>query len=565
MVVIRAWTWATSLFGFVLLAAPGDPARAQAPLADAPGASAPSTAASKPATTVEQLAERLRAMEEMNQNLARELESTKREHQEQMGRILERFEALQARPDADGLEPEPAEPDIGEAPSSNGDGRDDVSFDPVPDYTEGQFAPFTPAPGYRSSDIKSGGKRALRGVFGPGFQFQTKDEEYRLQIHYESQIEARIWSQSDQTPANSGIFLPRQRIFFSGNITKPVEYELAVNRGSGGTFNLLNAFINLHFNDRFQFRFGRFFTPLPYDQYAISNYWLPTPERSLFTTNLSLNRQFGLMAWGYLFDKRLDYAAGVFNGSRNSFESLDNGVDFVAYFNARPFQQSEALEFARFLNVGSSVAFGRQDQSPVPLSFRIGGGSPNTDSPGAGTTPFLILNRDVVERGDRLLGSVHAAYFNRGLSLIGEWQYGYGSYASAARPSGDPVPFSGFYVTGGYFLTGEHVEQRSRLYPKRPLIPTKKGGARGIGAWELVARASELRLGEQIFSSGFADPNLWSNRAATTEVGVNWYWNEYMKIYGFWLHGEFGDPVLYRPGGLQKSADMFWLRFQLYF
>ena len=107
--------------------------------------------------------------------------------------------------------------------------------------------------------------------------------------------------------------------------------------------NLLNAYINLHFDDRFQFRIGRFFTPLPYDQYAISNYWLPTPERSIFTTNLSLNRQIGLMGWGYLFDKRVDYAAGIFNGSRNSFESLHNGVDFVGYLNARPFQESESL------------------------------------------------------------------------------------------------------------------------------------------------------------------------------------------------------------------------------
>ena len=138
-------------------------------------------------------------------------------------------------------------------------------------------------------------------------------------------------------------FLPRQRIFFTGNITKPIEYELAINRGSGGTINVLNAFINVHFDDRFELRLGRFFTPLTYDQYAISNYWLPTPERSLFTTNVGLGRQIGVMAWGYLFDKRLDYAAGVFNGSRNSFESLNNALDFVAFLNTRPFQQSESL------------------------------------------------------------------------------------------------------------------------------------------------------------------------------------------------------------------------------
>ncbi len=175
---------------------------------------------------------------------------------------------------------------------------------------------------------------------------------------------------------------------------------------------------------------------------------MPTPERSIFTTNVGLGRQFGLMGWGYLFDKRLDYAAGIFNGSRNSFESLNNGVDFVAFLNTRPFQESESLEFARFLNLGTSVALGHQDQSPVPVAFRIGGSSPNADVPGFGTTPFLILNPGVIERGDRLLGSVHTAYFYKGLSLIGEWQYGYGSYASFAHPSSAQVPFSGFYVVG---------------------------------------------------------------------------------------------------------------------
>ncbi len=328
---------------------------------------------------------------------------------------------------------------------------------------------------------------------------------------------------------------------------------------------MLNAFINIHFDDGFEVRFGRFFTPLFYDQYAISNYWMPTTERSLFTTNLSLNRQFGLMGWGYLFDKRLDYAAGIFNGSRNSFESLHNGVDFVAYLNTRPFQESESLRFARFWNLGTSVAVGPQDQAPVPVAFRVGGGSANADIPGAGTTPFLILNRNVVERGNRLLGSVHMAYFYKGLSLLGEWQYGYGGYATTAQPSSTLVPFSGFYVTAAYFLTGEHVERRTRVSPRRPLIPTNRGDHRGPGAWEIVARVSELRLGENVFTAGFADPNLWSNSALATELGLNWYWNEYTKVYIFWLHSQFGDPVEYRPGGFQKTADMFWLRFQLYF
>jgi phosphate-selective porin OprO and OprP len=544
----------------LLAPAPRAWSQAQVPPGPAPRESPVAPAAAP--ITVEQLAERLSAMEQMNRKLSEELERTRREHGEQMRLILEKVGELSGNAGPRNAATAPGPANGAAAPPAERPLTVDADT-PVPDYTEGQLGPESSATGFPLPNVPGLKRMPLKGSFGPGFQLETDDERFRLQVHYESQIEARIWEQSDQVPANSGIFLPRQRIFFNGNITKPIEYEFSINRGLGN-LNLLNAYVNVHFDDRFEFRIGRFFTPLPYDQYAISNYWLPTPERSIFTTNVGLNRQFGAMGWGYLFDKRLDYAAGVFNGSRNSFESLNNGVDFAGYLNARPFQESDSLPFARFLNLGSSVAFGRQNQAPVPSSFRIAGGSPTADVPGPGTVPFLILNRDVIERGDRLVGSVHAAYFHKSLSLIGEWQYGYGGYALPGRPS-TQVPFAGFYVTGAYFLTGEDVERRTRLIPLRPLIPTTKGGRRGLGAFEVVTRVSEFHLADRIFTAGFADPDLWSNSAITTEVGLNWYWNEYIKVYMFWLHGEFGDPVQFRPGGSQLTSDMFWLRFQLYF
>ena len=160
----------------------------------------------------------------------------------------------------------------------------------------------------------------------------------------------------------------------------------------------------------------------------------------------------------------------------------------------------------------------------------------------------------MIERGDRLLGSVHAAYFYKGLSLIGEWQYGYGGYAFAGHPASVQVPFSGFYVVGGLFpdRRGGRAAEQGHAAAARSSRPGKAAPI-GPGAWELVTRVSELRLGEKIFTSGFADPNLWSNQAVTTELGLNWYWNEYIKMYMFWLHGEFADPVAVPPGRLAED------------
>ena len=125
---------------------------------DDPTAKPPSTANPAPAarsaspqpapTSMEELAARLRAMEEMNKKLADRLEKTTIEHNEQMKQILEKYADLSKRL----REGKEGEGQVGvdqvavSAPTNNGQVADQGS--PVPDYTEGQFAPFMPAPGY---------------------------------------------------------------------------------------------------------------------------------------------------------------------------------------------------------------------------------------------------------------------------------------------------------------------------------------------------------------------------------------------------------------------------------
>ncbi len=236
--------------------------------------------------------DRLQAVEETNRRLADELKRTKLEHKEEMRQILERLGA-QSQPSPTG-EGTPrgymGNPAAG-APLPDGSQPAERGT-PVPDYYSFEVEPGPAEPRYRISNITSPRKIPLKANFGPGFQFQTEDEEFRLQIHVLSQVEARVWGNGGQTPPNGGFFFPRQRFFFNGRITKPVEYVFSINRGLN-SIDLLDACLNFHPTERFQVRLGRYMTPLTYDQFAIRPMWLPTPERSLFTTNLGLNRQIG--------------------------------------------------------------------------------------------------------------------------------------------------------------------------------------------------------------------------------------------------------------------------------
>jgi phosphate-selective porin OprO/OprP len=179
----------------------------------------------------------------------------------------------------------------------------------------------------------------------------------------------------------------------------------------------------------------------------------------------------------------------------------------------------------------------------------------------AASVPFLAFNPTVHEQGARALWELHAAYYYGGLTLLGAWQSGYEGYAKTGA-SPDRIPINGWFVQAGYLLTGETIRDRTLIDPLRPF--DLRSGRFGLGAFEVTARYSELDLSSRVFTAGLADPNLWTNRADMTDVGFNWYMNKFMKIYFDWEHSVFAQPVFFRPGGLQKTSDLFWLRFQVY-
>ncbi len=135
------------------------------------------------------------------------------------------------------------------------------------------------------------------------------------------QLDARIYANSNQEYASSGIFNPRTRIYFEGNVTKSLSYEFSFQQ-TYATLNLLDSYLNYRFSDGFQLRLGRYKTPFTYEWYRVHIWHLLAPERSLFATNFEGNRRFGLMGHGSLLDNRLEYAVGSFDGQRNGYHEL---------------------------------------------------------------------------------------------------------------------------------------------------------------------------------------------------------------------------------------------------
>ena len=541
-----------------------------APAQDTGVPNPPTTASPAPkpdptAPTADALLERLRKMEERLDRVGRQNEQLSRENQQlgQQYRELLR-EVRGSRPSTEaaaggGAAAGAGRRDQGGPNPSAGGGSKTSGGDPT---TTG-----------RAQEVGNPrrGKLPLKAVYNwddDGFVFSTADDEVTLGIRAMTQLDARIYDPPNQSPVSGGFYNPRTRVYFEGHFTRPIQYEFSF-QNFYDTVQLLDAYINFNYDPRFQIRIGRYKTPFTYEFYRIHVWHLLSPERSLFASNYEGNRRFGLMAWGSVFQQRLEYAVGTFDSQRNSLQPFNNRQDVMAFLNFKPFYNREEGAWLRDLQVGGSVDAGNEDQPLNPAVLRTGLGSPSgaainsSAAVNSAGVPFLAFNQGVMERGLRALWELHAAYYHGGLSLIAAWDGGYESYAlgNAGRP--DRIPIGGWFVQAGYIITGETLRDRTLIEPLHPF--DLRPGRFGLGAIELTARYSLLDLNSRVFTAGLADPNLWTNRADMTDVGFNWYLNKFVKVYFDWEHAMFAQAVFDRPNGRQKTNNLFWFRFQVYF
>jgi phosphate-selective porin OprO and OprP len=401
-----------------------------------------------------------------------------------------------------------------------------------------------------------------------GFHLDTQDKEFTFGITGMTQLDGMLYSRP--TPGintSGGFYNPRSRIYFEGHATKPISWEFSF-QNFYDTVQLLDAYVNFNYDPRFQVQIGRYKNPFSYEFYRIHIWDLIEPERSLWAVNYEANRRFGLMAHGVLLDERVEYALGSFDTQRNTFQPFNSHQDFEAFLNFKPFYTREEGFLLRNLQFGGSVDVGTENQSPVPAVLRttISPGPATINSPAATNAaelPFLAFGPNVLERGSRSLWEAHLAYYYEGLSLVTALEGGHEAYANGPAVPPLHVPINGWFVQGGYLLTGETIRDRTNIQPLRPF--DLREGHRGPGAWELTARYSQLDLDSRVFTAGLADPNLWSNHAKKVDAGLNWYMNQFVKVYFDWEHTIFSKPVLSTGGHFREQNDLFWVRTQVFF
>jgi phosphate-selective porin OprO and OprP len=279
-------------------------------------------------------------------------------------------------------------------------------------------------------------------------------------------------------------------------------------------------------------------------------------ERAL-PTDLVPSRDVGFQFHGSIFE-RLGYAAGIFNGTGDARVSGNSDFEDDKAFAGRlflePFKRSEAASLKGFgIGAGSSYEH-MQTTNVAGLPNTTGGTLPGYAT--VGQQQFFAYNPTfgntaTAKAGVAALGAhwrlVPQAYYYYGaLGILAEYAI---SDQQVERTGAAPftsahLRHTGWQVSAGWMLTGESASYSGGVTPKHAFNPSKAGW----GAWQVVARYSELNIDPSTFPL-YADPETSAQSAQEWSVGVNWWLNRNVRVNGSFSHTEFDGG-----GGLGRTA-----------
>jgi len=136
-----------------------------------------------------------------------------------------------------------------------------------------------------------------------------------------------------------------------------------------------------------------------------------------------------------------------------------------------------------------------------------------------------------------------------------------GEYVCAmvdSKAAGDP-DFSGFYLKGSWFLTGETRPYQkktgvfSRIKPRRNFTGNFGDGP---GAWEASVRFSNLDLSDSRVDGG---------KITTLSLALNWYLNPNTKVMFNYVHAWADRNGATAATNYDGEGDIFQMRFQVDF
>ncbi len=387
-----------------------------------------------------------------------------------------------------------------------------------------------------------------------GLRFESWDGNFKLKVggrinndwffmDEEDDIKNAIGDQVDSTEQR------RVRFYMAGTIYENIGYKLSFD-WEGGSANLKDAYMELKKVPLFgNIRVGQMKEPFNLEMMNSGKY-ITFLERGLNNAFVP-KRNTGLRVYNHALEKRLSWSTGIFRNDDDFGNSEGNRRTEGGYSISGRVTGLSWYEDGGAKLIHTGISYSHQ----------------NAFAEGTEETGFRFSSRPEVHNADKFVDTGRFAadsanLYNPELAIV----YGPFSFQSEytftdvnLKRDTEPNPhFSGYYVYGSYFLTGEHRKYKRGKGRFGRLTPDKNFSwerGKGKGAIELAARYSELDLSDQGVNGG---------RMQDTTLGVNWYLNPNTRVTMNYVHSNV-DRLVDTTQLDSDGADMVAIRFYIDF
>ena len=413
-----------------------------------------------------------------------------------------------------------------------------------------------------------------------GFSFGSADGKNEIKFRGLVQADHRHYSEGandvrDRSRNRAGLLgadgfndaedtslLRRVRPTIEGKIAGKYGFRFTPEFG-GGSASVVDAYIEANLNPAFNVRAGKFKSAVGLERLQGGGD-IKFIERSYVTNAILPNRDLGVSVYGDIFDKKVNYNFGIVNGVADG-GNISTGTEYngereyTARLFTTPFIDSDSVLAGLGFGIGGTYTDFTGEQNlnwtDTASADATRNGLPSYVTNGQQT--FFRYGANAVADGKRVRISPQASYYNGSFGLITEYARVNQDVSLTARNDGgvtnDALAFlpgthkklshDAWQIAASYLLTGEDASFKG-VKPKND-FDLDKGG---WGAWELVARYSEINLDDDTFknrlgqfagenrtganaiNSAYADPTKSAKSAKSWTAGVNWYLNSNAKI-----------------------------------
>jgi len=357
-----------------------------------------------------------------------------------------------------------------------------------------------------------------------------------------------------QTPIGAGTELRRARLKMYGTLWSDWDYKLEVNFDNNGNTSVTDGWIRYAGFEPFTITLGHQKVPFSQQSMSSSN-WQVFQERALLDGFIDNNEEGRRRLGGVIqsYGNFWNAAAGVF-GAGVGGPTNGNNEDWGTAGRLVFFPIADAK---RLITLGGSVYY-RDFESMSSLQFQ--------SRPEANLSSYRFVNTGTLANAtDSLMWNIESSFVWHAFHAQAEY-----TGSSVDRFNQSDISFNGWYVQGGWFITGESRNFDIKSAQFKRIMPNHR-----YGAWEIALRYSALDLQSKDILGG-------EQRDVT--VGLNWWVNAnimfrfnyvrammdpttaYMPTIPNPVPPGTGNATIQAPGaGLDQSINAFMGRVQVVF